>query len=124
MDNKNVETEILDFISRNHIVCPLPQPWNQLVNWLLKFERERLGDESLRKQDVGLMNPLILAAWHVDDEKKMARFREHIKWAFERGQARVVYQHLLCLSADKYAFRQALTPCDLDLDWSPLKRNL
>ena len=124
MDNKDVETEILDFISRNNIICPLPQPWEQLVNWLLKFERERLGDESLRKQGVGLSNPLILAAWHVDDEKKTDRFSEHLKWAFEKTHTRAVYQYLLYLSADQYAFYPGYTPHDLDLDWSPLKRNL
>lgn len=85
--------EILDFISRNKIVCPLPIPWEQFFDVIWKSERRQIGDSTLGFREMGLMPPLILAGWEASKESKVNRFRQHLDWAHQKG--RIAQAHRL-----------------------------
>ena len=74
----------------------IPKDWNKLYS-LLKYKRQKPSggwEPSL---------PLILAAWDVTMPiEKQLRFKEHILWAADNGQAEEIVTYLQSLTEDEW----------------------
>lgn len=72
----------------------IPRDWNKLYG-LLRNKRQ--------KPSGGWEPPLILAAWHhAMPIEKVLRFKEHIQWACEQGQAEEIGAYLRGLKEDEW----------------------
>ena len=87
--------EILDFIQKENIVCPMPKYWNRMWqeicepkpnhNWLLKGD---LG--------VSTYMPLILGGWIAEKKDKHERFLGLIKYFYEKyPEKRILIEELV-----------------------------
>lgn len=118
-----VYSEITDFVARNKIVCPYPIPWNVLFKRMVSEENRRCANTRSAKE-MGLQNPLILAAWHSDDQIKNQRFVDHLEWARSHDQIDLVFSLLKEIPADKFAFFPSNASSKSDEGvWSALSRD-
>jgi hypothetical protein len=88
--------ELIEYVSSNGRVCPLPTRWKEL--WELLPGRKRVGDG----WEPPL--PLILAAWSSTSAvAKKNRLREHIRYAEEHGALAEVNRFLRALPEAEWA---------------------
>jgi hypothetical protein len=86
---------IVDEISKNKRVCPLPDSWNELYELLP--EKSSNGDD----RNPGL--PLIRGAWGISsNSEKRYRLIEHIQWAKDHNALNEVYDFLISLPEEKW----------------------
>ena len=91
---ENLEA-LLEYVSDNGRVCPLPNHWHQI--WEMLPERRRAGGGW--EPPV----PLILGGWwESSDDEKRERLALHIRWALERGVFRDVNRSLRELTEDEW----------------------
>ena len=118
-----VYSEITDFVARNKIVCPYPIPWNALFKRMVSEENHR-SENTRSAKEMGLQNPLILAAWYFDDQIKNQRFLDHLEWARSHNQIELIFSLLEKIPSDQFAFFPSSTPSKSDeAVWSPLSRD-
>ena len=118
-----VYSEITDFVARNKIVCPYPIPWNALFKQMVREENHR-SENTRSATEMGLQNPLILAAWYFDDQIKNQRFLDHLEWARSHNQIELIFSLLEKIPSDQFAFFPSSTPSKSDeAVWSPLSRD-
>ena len=118
-----VYSEITDFVARNKIVCPYPIPWNALLKQMVREENHR-SENTRSATEMGLQNPLILAAWYVDDQIKNQRFLDHLEWARSHNQTDLIFSLLQKIPSDQFAFFPSSTSSKSDeAVWSPLSRD-
>ena len=89
--------ELLNFIDRNNIICPMPSEWGDMYNMLV----DRL-ESDVKKPSL----PLILAAWEAPVFDKMIRFQEHLNFALERKLVLQVCDYLYSLDMDQFYIRE------------------
>ncbi len=83
--------DLLEYLKSEGRICPQPQFWNEL--WEMLPEKHRVG----KGWEPPL--PLILAAWSdTSDLEKIARLKEHIKYAADHGVLENVADFLRRLS--------------------------
>jgi hypothetical protein len=88
--------ELMEYVSSDGRVCPLPTRWKEL--WELLPGRRRVGDG----WEPAL--PLILAAWSsTSASAKMHRLQEHIRYAEEHGALEQVDRFLRALPEAEWA---------------------
>ena len=88
-------TELLDYCTAEHRVCPLPVHWDALL--------KMLPSKSVDGQMVDPPNPLILGGWwgSTDSDKQM-RVRDHILWADSEGRLREVDSFVRSLAEEEW----------------------
>ena len=96
--------EILDFTSRNRIVCPLPIQWGKFFEVIWKSERRKIGNSALSFREMGLLPPLILAGWEASDKSKADRFKQHLDWAHQKGRAAQAHRLIKKLNEKDFLF--------------------
>lgn len=103
--NLQIYNEVLDFIEDNEIVCPLPVPWKDLHELIVRrahgVANSELNIVTLGEEH-GIETPLILGGWIASDSDKKERFLSHIQHAAENNIINQVKQFLFNLSMDDF----------------------
>jgi len=87
--------EVLAVAQKNKRVCPAPQKWNELYEFL---PNKRMNGNAWEPPQ-----PLILVAWwDTPDMQRMLRLREHLEWASEQGVLDTAHDFLVKLSEEEW----------------------
>jgi hypothetical protein len=110
--NLQIYNEVLDFIEDNEIVCPLPVPWKDLHELIVRrahgIANSELNIVTLGEEH-GIETPLILGGWIASDSDKKERFLSHIQHAAENNIINQVKQFLFNLTMDDFLHGNGLS---------------